>query len=164
MANEEPALKQLMSVIPQVGKVVGITIRLKRQEMPVEVSEVMATESGLEGDHFNSSYSDKRSVTLIQKEHLDVVGSILGIGSAEHKLTRRNILIEGINIFALKDQKFHIGEAIFDGTGECHPCSRMEENFGMGGYNTMRGHGGITARVVRSGVIKRGDSVKLSTN
>ncbi len=161
MAEEEPVLKVLMNTIPQVGQVEGITIRPGRREDPVEIPEVLATDSGLEGDHFSSKSSDKRQVTLIQREHLDAVGSILGIGVADHKLTRRNIAVSGINLLALKEQRFQIGEAILEGTGECHPCSRMEENFGPGGYNAMRGHGGLTARVIQPGLIKQGDEVKL---
>lgn len=158
MASGEPLVKELLKTIPQVGNVEMITLRPKRKELPIEVNEVMANDFGLEGDRFNSKISKKRAVTLIQKEHLDVVESILK-KEIDPKLTRRNIVVSGINLLSLKGQQFRIGEAILEGTGECYPCSRMEENLGPGGYNAMRGHGGLTAKVIKEGLIKTGDQV-----
>ena len=158
--SKEPLVKELLNTIPQVGTVEFISIRPARRAMPVEMNEVMAGDKGLEGDHFNSSYSDKRAVTLIQFEHLEAVAGILQM-DIDPLLTRRNIVVSGINLISLKNMQFQIGEAILEGTGECYPCSRMEENFGPGGYNAMRGHGGLTARVIQQGMIKRGDEIRF---
>ncbi len=104
----------------------------------------------------------KRQVTLIQAEHLPVIAALLGRDATEvtPDLLRRNLLVSGISVQALKDRRFQVGDVILEGTGDCHPCSRMEENFGPGGYTAVRGHGGITARVVQGGVLRAGDRVQ----
>lgn len=151
-----------MTNLPQVGKLEWIGIRPVRKQPLVQLEEVKVTkEGGLEGDHFAGKFSKKRQVTLIQKEHLDAVSSIMNISNIDPGLVRRNLVISGINLFALRDQKFQIGEVVFEGTGYCHPCSRMEENLGSGGYNAMRGHGGITACIIEGGKMNVGDTVKL---
>lgn len=117
-------------------------------------------DSGLVGDRY-AGRSGKRQVTLIQQEHLAVIASVLGRAEVAAELLRRNISVSGINLLALKDREFHIGGAVLKYTGLCHPCSFMEEVFGAGGYNAVRGHGGITAQVMMPGIIRLGDEVKL---
>lgn len=158
---DEP-IKALINHLPQVGILEWIGIRSQRKVPLESLNEVVVTlEGGLEGDHFASKFSKRRQVTLIQKEHLDGVASILGVESISPVLTRRNLVIKGINLLSLKDRKFSIGDVVLEGTGYCHPCSRMEENLGPGGYNAMRGHGGLTAKVVSEGPIRVGDKVRL---
>lgn len=148
--------------MPQMGKLEWIGIRPKRKEPLQSVKNVLVSkEKGLKGDHFASKSSTKRQVTLIQQEHLNGVASILGIKEIDPGLTRRNLVVKGINLLSLKNRRFYIGEVILEGTGYCHPCSRMEENLGEGGYNAMRGHGGLTAKVIKGGMIQLGDTVKL---
>jgi len=150
-------IKELLQRFSKPGIVTAISVRPKRLESPIQLNQVFAIEKkGLEGDR---SKGGNRQVTLIQKEHIAAVASFLGKSSIEFTLTRRNILVEGINLLALKGKQFQIGEAILEYSGECHPCSRMEEALGEGGYNAMRGHGGITAKIIKSGLISNGDSV-----
>ncbi len=157
------SIPELIATLPQVGKVTGMTVRKERRGDVIGTDTVTAnTTDGLVGDHY-SGQSGKRQVTLIQQEHLEGVAKLLGRADIDPALHRRNIVVSGINLLALKDRQFQIGEAILETTGPCEPCSRMEENFGPGGYNIMRGHGGICARVVRDGVIRIGDEVKALT-
>lgn len=102
----------------------------------------------------------RRQVTLIQAEHLPVIAALSGLEAVAPEQLRRNLLVSGIALRALGDRRFWVGEVLLEGTGECHPCSRMEENLGPGGYNAVRGHGGLTARVIRGGVLRVGDAVR----
>lgn len=164
MNKLDAPIKDLIDKIPQTGEVIGIVIRAERVAMPSSLSSVKASiEGGLEGDHFSSKKNKKRQITLIQGEHLDGVASILGMDSIDPRLTRRNLVVKGINLLSLRDRKFRLGNVVLQGTGYCHPCSRMEENLGEGGYNAMRGHGGITATVIEEGEITIGDLVSLES-
>lgn len=158
----EIELKKLLETFPRPGRVEWIGIRPVRKESLKVVNEVEVTEkAGLVGDHY-SGRSGNRHVTLIQAEHLPVVASLTGRESIDPVLLRRNMLISGLNLLALKDHQIQIGDAvILEITGFCHPCSRMEMNLGPGGYNAMRGHGGLTARVIREGIIRSGDAVTV---
>jgi MOSC domain-containing protein YiiM len=157
---EETAFKDLFDNFPQSGKVLWIGVRPKtRQQMEV-LEETFANIGGLTGDRSNKGNPDnKRQVTLIQHEHLQAVASFLGIGTIDPNLIRRNIVVKGINLNALKGKQFKIGEAILEMTGFCYPCSRMEENLGKGGFNAMRGHGGITCKIIQEGKIRLDDEV-----
>jgi MOSC domain-containing protein YiiM len=157
---EKPTLKTLLGTLPQKGNVRWIGIRPARREPLQQVAEVEVDEKeGLLGDHFSGKKSSKRQVTLIQAEHLDAVASMLQREEIDPASLRRNIVVKGINLLALKDKQFQIGEVVLEMTGLCHPCSRMEENLGPGGYNAMRGHGGITAKIISGGRIRQGDEV-----
>ncbi len=154
-------IKDLKASLPQVGRIEWIGIRSKRRAEVISVERVsISEEEGIEGDHY-SKQGGKRMVTLIQKEHLDVVSTLLRKEVSPGQI-RRNIVVSGINLLALHDETFSLGEeVVLKGTGYCHPCSRMEENLGAGGYNAMRGHGGITAVVVDGGEISVGNQAKL---
>ena len=148
-----------MENIPQVGEITWIGLRPATRAPLKSVEKVAVDLKGLVGDRYNGS--GNRAVTLIQAEHLPVVASLLGIEPIDPGTLRRNIVVKGINLLALKDKQFSIGNTILEMTGYCYPCSRMEEALGDGGYNAMRGHAGITAKVINEGEIAIGDQVAL---
>lgn len=156
------SLQELLD-LPQIGRVEWIAVRPARKAPMLVVNAAEAkAEYGLVGDRY-SSRNGKRQVTLLQAEHLVAIGAMLGSTAIDPSLLRRNILISGINLLALKGKCFRVGNARLEYTGLCHPCSAMETTFGAGGYNAVRGHGGITARIVESGVIRVGDQLYIET-
>ena len=155
-------LKQLMQRQAQSGILTWIGLRpAKREALVMPLHAQLDASQGLVGDHY-SGRSGKRQLTLIQAEHLQAVAQFLGKANLDPGLLRRNLVVSGINLLSLRERRFRIGEdVILEGTGLCHPCSRMEENLGPGGYNAMRGHGGITARIIAGGMIKVGDEIRM---
>jgi MOSC domain-containing protein YiiM len=160
-AEEKPYIK-FFDNFTRPGEVVWISIRPEKGK-PVQVlKQILAQVGGLLNDHSNRGNSEsKRQVTLIQQEHLQAAASFLGKNEIDPALVRRNILVKGLNLNSLAGRKFAIGEAVLEMTGFCPPCQRMEENLGTGGYNAMRGHGGITCKVLKEGKITIGDKVSV---
>ena len=156
-------IKDLFNVFPRAGRVEWIGIRPERRE-PIEVVEAITVseKKGIIGDHY-SGQSGNRHVTLIQAEHLPVVAALTGRDTLDPALVRRNIVVSGLNLLALKDQQIQVGDVVLQITGQCHPCSKMETALGPGGYNVMRGHGGMTAKVVQGGTVRVGDAVVVTS-
>jgi len=149
------------NIYPQTGKVEWIGVRPSRTEDQVQLSSVKAiVGKGVEGDRYQGK-SGKRDVSIIQAEHLDTVGRLLGRETIPPHLTRRNIVVSGINLVSLKGKNIKIGTTELLITGPCAPCSKMETNIGPGGYNAMRGHGGITAKILKTGTISVGDTLDI---
>ncbi len=158
-------MKELLESIPQVGTVGWIGVRTGREAPVAAVDSVeVCLENGLVGDRFQGKAGAKRQVTFIQKEHFPVIEGILGCEPIAPETLRRNIVVSGINLQSLKGKHFSVGSTVFLGTGNCPPCAKMETALGAGGYNAMRGHGGLTASVVTPGKIAVGDEVKLIAN
>ena len=154
-------LHALMDTFPRAGRLEWIGLRPGSRVPPAAVVDAEALAGrGLIGDRKAQRAGGKRQVTLIQREHLDVVAGLLGCAAVDPALVRRNLVVSGINLLALRSARFAIGGVLFEGAGLCEPCSRMEEALGTGGYNAMRGHGGIIARVITGGVIRLGDAVE----
>jgi len=153
-------LKELLAKSIAVGRVDWLGISPSSRAGIVTPDSVEIVKGGVQGDHHcRPSRASKRQVTLIQAEHIAVVAAFLRREGIDPGLLRRNIVVSGINLAALRHQTFRIGNAILSGSGTCPPCSRMEENLGNGGYAAMLVHGGITAIVRSPGLVRIGDSV-----
>ena len=138
---------------------IGLRTKRRAQVLAVEQAEAIASQ-GLEGDHrMSKTPGSARQVTLISREFIQQIAHFTAMESIDPVLLRRNLVVAGINLNALRHQRFQIGEALFEATALCHPCSRMETALGKGGVAAMIGHGGLCARILSTGTIRVGDQL-----
>ncbi len=169
-----PGLRDLVQRFACPGRVEGIVIRPERRQPAQSVLEVRAEPGrGLIGDRRSRTERTgeevrKRELTLIQAEHFPVVARWCGLDQLEPVRLRRNLVIGGLNLLAMRPPfrdlrlEWLIGDrATIEITGLCEPCSFMEKELGPGGYNALRGHGGVTAIIRAAGLIRVGDPVRL---
>jgi MOSC domain-containing protein YiiM len=170
-------LRELTARFGAAGRVDAIVLRPRRGDDGLSVAEATALPGrGLEGDRRAARDSapdgnaSKRELTLIQAEHLPLFAAWVGRGEIDPRLLRRNLVVSGLNLVSMRSPftdralVWRIGdEVLIEVTGPCDPCARMEEALGVGGYNAMRGHGGVTARVLQGGRIRVGDRIALDS-
>ncbi|MEZ5661092.1 MAG: MOSC domain-containing protein [Burkholderiaceae bacterium] len=167
-------LRELTVQFGRPGRLEAIVLRPGRRAPADWADEALAEPGrGLRGDHRadkvrTGDQARRRELTLLQAEHLPVIASLLNRDEIDARLLRRNLVIQGLNLAALAplfpDQTLlcRIGsEVVIEATGPCAPCSRMEAVLGSGGYNALRGHGGITGTHRARGWLRPGDTVTV---
>ena len=167
-------LRELTRQFAQPGLLQAIFVRPQRGAAAASLPSATAlVDRGLSGDRSAARAAPaagggKRQVTLMQAEHLPLIAAWSGLGSVDPAALRRNLVVSGINLLAARspfaDQVLHLRighDVVLRISGPCDPCSKMEALLGRGGYNAMRGHGGVTARVVAGGVLRVGDAVTV---
>lgn len=174
--NNDEGLRGLSARFHGEGRVEAIILRPARQVPAISVNEAQAVPGrGLMGDRRAEKMREgdearKRELTLFQHEHLPLIAQWGSIPAVDPVRLRRNLVISGLNLISMRSPfrdlrlVWRIGNEVrIELTGPCDPCSQMEKEFGLGGYNAMRGHGGMTARIVEGGLIRVGDPVAVDT-
>lgn len=165
-------MRTLLQTYSGDGVLDGIYLRPARGKPAVAITAARAIAGrGLEGDRAAAGHSrlaggSKRQVTLIQAEHLPLLAAWLRREALDPAVLRRNLVVRGLNLLSarspLRDLRLilRIGDEVgLELSGPCDPCSKMERELGAGAYNALRGHGGVTARVVTGGEMRVGDRV-----
>lgn len=124
----------------------------------IEVNEVFAVEgAGLEGDRYLGA---TRNVTVVAEGELDEAASRLGY-PIPAGATRRNITVDADRLPRTTGALIHLGEAVLSVWRDCPPCERMYQTVGPGAREALDGRAGIAAQVVKGGVIRVGDPVRI---
>ena len=98
----------------QPGRLQWIGVRPARREPMITATEAQAVAGmGLTGDRrMQGSAGSGRQVTLIAAEHLDVIARLLHLDVIDPALVRRNLVVSGVNLNALRYQQFRVGDVV----------------------------------------------------
>jgi hypothetical protein len=111
---------------------------------------------GLRGDRYFGYREDyKGQVTFFAWEVYKDLCKQLSVLDKGPSVLRRNVIVEGVDLGALVDSEFTIQGVKFLGVEECSPCYWMERAFGPGAEEALKGRGGLRAKVVTSGKLRR---------
>lgn len=101
---------------------------------------------------WSSRPSWRSEVTLVAEEQLVRAGL-----SPEH--ARRNLLTRGLQLEALVGWRLHVGEVVLVAQRVCSPCRLLQRRSGLPVGDLLKDGGGLRARIVTGGVLRRGDEI-----
>lgn len=122
----------------------------------LSVPEVMCRAGrGLEGDRFLDYRDDYLGqVTFFAWETYEDLCRTLGVTDRDPGVFRRNIVTRHADLDAWIGREFTLQGVSFLGTQEAAPCAWMDEAFGPGAKEALRGRGGLRARILTDGVLR----------
>ena len=114
---------------------------------------------GIEGDRFLDFKPDYAGqITFFAWETYDDLCRQLNVAPAERApgVFRRNVVTRGLSLASLVGTEFELQGVRFAGVAECTPCYWMDRAFAPGAEAALRGRGGLRARILSDGVLRRG--------
>ena len=134
--------------------------------LPSTTSTPATPGRGLEGDRYSLGLGSwvkeikpgDHELTLIEREQLAWLEQETG-QELTHRMSRRNLLTEGVDLNALVGKRFHIGDVEVEGLRLCEPCKTLQEQTGLDILPDMVGRSGLNCRVLTEGVIRIDDPV-----
>jgi MOSC domain-containing protein YiiM len=130
-----------------------------------DVDEVEAKAGrGLRGDRFYGVAAHRNAqATFFAWEVFEALVEELGLSGLSPILTRRNLVTQGVNLNQLVGQEFSIdfgdSQVDFSGASPCHPCAWMDAAIGPGAHKFLRGRGGLRARILSDGLLRKGPAL-----
>jgi MOSC domain-containing protein YiiM len=148
------------------GRLLGIA-RKARPSRVVETIDhaAIGLTTGIAGDFrgaIRPGGKGRRQVTAMMLSDWRAAMDELGHPPIAWSDRRVNLLIDGITLPRDTGARLRIGSAMFEITGECDPCSRMEAVApGLMAALMPAWRGGRTMRVIGEGAIAIGDPVSI---
>lgn len=123
----------------------------------IEVDELECVAGrGVRGDRFFDHAPDyKGQITFFSLEVIEALRRDLSLPGADPAAARRNVLVSGVDLNALVGVEFTVQGVRFLGAEECRPCYWMDGALGAGANAWLRGRGGLRARILSDGVLRR---------
>jgi MOSC domain-containing protein YiiM len=113
---------------------------------------------GIEEDRFFDYKPDyKGQITLFDWSVYERVRDEIVKGDLHPMAFRRNVVMQGIDLNELIDQRFTLGGLELTGSCECAPCYWMDEACAPGTHELLKGQGGLRARIVKGGELTLGE-------
>lgn len=110
---------------------------------------------GLLGDRFLDHRTDYGGqITFFSHEVYEELCRDLEIWDKGPGVFRRNVVTRGVDLNRLVGNEFEIQGVRFRGVAECAPCYWMDRAFGPGGEASLKGRGGLRARILSDGTLR----------
>jgi MOSC domain-containing protein YiiM len=126
--------------------------------IPVNEVECVAGR-GIRGDRFfDFKENYKGQITFFSLEVFEALRRELHLPEVQPSATRRNALVSDMDLSALVGAEFEIQGVRFAGAEQCQPCHWMNSALGPGAEAWLQGRGGLRARILSDGVLRRDPS------
>ena len=128
----------------------------------IEVSSIECVAGhGIRGDRFFDYDDDyKGQITFFSLDVFDQLRSKLRLPRCSPGVTRRNVIVRGIDLNELIGGEFEVQGVRFRGTAECKPCYWMDTAIGPGAEKFLKGRGGLRARILTDGILTSAAKVR----
>ena len=136
---------------------VGHHGRLAGKHPIIEVSELHCVAGrGVKGDRFFDHQADfKGEITFFADEVYHSLCEQFDVWQKPPSVFRRNVITRRIDLNEWINVEFEISGVRFIGTEECRPCYWMDQAFCPGAEAALRGRGGLRARILSDGLLRR---------
>jgi MOSC domain-containing protein YiiM len=122
----------------------------------LEVPEVECIAGrGIQGDRFfDFKENYKGQITFFAQETFDEMCRQLNLTGKSPGLSRRNVIVEGVDLNSLVGVEFEIQGVRFQGASSCSPCYWMDHAFAPGAEHFLQNRGGLRAQILTSGKLR----------